>query len=205
MSVSVGLVRVYLELSGYFVISELPIREVRKGVARDITDLDIVAVRFPHRHRSGSRAPMAPLDLYLGLDPSLGATDEGVDVIVGEVKEGRARVNPGLRRVETISFALRRIGCCPEDQVALVARRILQDGEARLAMAPGVPCRVRLATFGGYGPGTAQAGILNVTLQQCTAVVEARMKAASDLVGGLHFEDPVLGLFALRQKLSDHR
>ncbi len=88
MSVAVGLVRAYLELSGYFVLSELPVRALQANRADDVTDLDIVAVRFPHRHLREGAAAEEPLDLYLGLDPALGADEEGIDVIIGEVKEG---------------------------------------------------------------------------------------------------------------------
>ncbi len=118
MAVSVSLVRAYLELSGYFVLTELPVRALQRDLAVDVTDLDIVAVRFPHRRTVHRQGGDEPLDLYLGLDPALGTDEEGVDVIIGEVKEGRARLNPGLRRVATIAFALRRLGCCPDDQVA---------------------------------------------------------------------------------------
>lgn len=47
MDTAVGLVRAYLELSGYFVLAELPVRTLRGGRARAVTDLDILAVRFP--------------------------------------------------------------------------------------------------------------------------------------------------------------
>lgn len=77
-----------------------------------------------------------PLDLYLGLDADIEAEEDGVDVIIGEVKEGRAELNAGLRRTDTVAFAIRRLGCCPERDVSDAADR---DGETHLTMAPGLP------------------------------------------------------------------
>ena len=202
MAVSVGLVRAYLELSGYFVLSELPVRAFRGQVAVDVTDLDIVAVRFPHRQVQKGAGATDPLDIYLGHDPALGADEEGIDVIIGEVKEGRAQLNPGLRRVSTIAFAIRRLGCCPDDEVMDTARRVLEHGETRTTMAPGLPCRLRLVAFGGSSEQALGSGVHVVSLARCANVIEGRMDAARNLVGALHFEDPVLGLFALRQKLG---
>lgn len=205
MAVAVSLVRAYLELSGYFVLSELPVRAIQHHRSFDITDLDIVAVRFPHPPIRESHSKAEPLDIYLGLDAALDAAEEGIDVIIGEVKEGRAELNPGLRRLATIAFALRRLGCCPEDQVMDVARRVLEDGEARMMMALGLACRVRLVAFGGSGQQTAGPGVHIVSLQRCASVIEERMETAWNLLGGLHFEDPILGLFALRRKLGEVR
>jgi len=50
MDTAVGLVKAYLELCGYFVLAELPVRAVQHGAYHDVTDLDTVAVRFPHPH-----------------------------------------------------------------------------------------------------------------------------------------------------------
>lgn len=80
----------------------------------DVTDVDVIAVRFPHEPHALSRWAARPLDVLLGADPELGSLEDGLDVLVGEVKESEARLNPALRRRETLAFALRRAGCCPE-------------------------------------------------------------------------------------------
>lgn len=141
-----------------------------------------------------------PLDLYLGLDADIEAEEDGVDVIIGEVKEGRAELNAGLRRTDTVAFAIRRLGCCPERDVSDAADR---DGETHLTMAPGLPCRVRLVAFGGSVAAAHGGGVRVISLVHCIQFIERRGKAAWDLVGGLHFEDPMLGLFAFRQKLNE--
>ena len=65
MDTVVGLVKAYLELCGYFVLAELPVRAPEGGTYRDVTDLDIVAVRFPH--------PLLALPRRLGMNAAIHA------------------------------------------------------------------------------------------------------------------------------------
>lgn len=64
-------------------------------------------------------------------------------------------------------------------------------------------CRVRLVAFGGSVAAAHGGGVRVISLVHCIQFIERRGKAAWDLVGGLHFEDPMLGLFAFRQKLNE--
>ena len=104
MDTAVGLVKAYLELAGYFVLAELPVRERDGDHYRDVTDLDIVAVRFPSP--PGASAMTGQLRLFLGSDRDLGSDDGSVEAIIGEVKEGKAMVNPALLRTDTVELAL---------------------------------------------------------------------------------------------------
>jgi hypothetical protein len=199
MDTAVGIVKAYLELCGYFVLSELPVRVASGRGYRDATDLDVIAVRFPHAPLDLPRAQARPLDVFLGADPALDSLTTGVDVLVGEVKEGRARLNPALRRADTVAFALRRLGCCPEAEVAVAARAIAHMGEQTLTMPGGLPCRVRVMVFGGTRDvGERRA----VTLGHCAHFIAGRPREARDVLAGAQFKDPVLGLLALQDKLA---
>jgi hypothetical protein len=63
---------------------------------RTITDIDVLAFRFP----SGSPVPeprgrRAPRGLHVGdVDPGLGIPDDSIDMIIGEVKEGASASTP---------------------------------------------------------------------------------------------------------------
>ena len=47
MDTAVALVQAYLNLNGYFTVVEYPVLETsRRGPARSVTDLDVLAVRF---------------------------------------------------------------------------------------------------------------------------------------------------------------
>ena len=198
MDAAVGVVKAYLELSGYFVLAELPIREDGRSGYRDVTDLDIVAVRFPYR--PGMR-PAGPFELLLGADEALDTPDDALDVLIGEVKEGKAHLNPALRRSQTIAFALRRVGCCPEERVEQESRLITEGGRREMLMADGLRCVVRVVAFAGRGIQTAGAD-LTVPLGHCFGAMRARLHEHRDALPGARFKDPILELLALEEKLG---
>lgn len=201
MDTAVGLVKSYLELSGYFVLAKLPVRAADRWGYHDVTDLDIVAVRFPYTPRQLSGRAARPLEVFLGVDPALHAFEEGVDVVIGEVKEGQARLNPALRRADTAAFALRRVACCPDDQVEEEARAVVGAGQREFTMPGGMRCRARLVVFAGRGDA-AERGVHTVTLRRRAEFIADRLREASDVLAGVQFKDPVLGLFALQHKLE---
>lgn len=201
MDTAVALVKTYLELCGYFVLAELPVRAYRGDGYHDVTDLDVIAVRFPHTPLTKSRRATRPLEVFLGIDAALRTFEGGVDVVIGEVKEGRARMNPTLRRDETIAFALRRLGCCPEHRIDEEARRIRHDGGREMSMPGGVRCRIRLVAFAGHGVASDH-GVHTVSLGHCVDFIATRLREARNVLGGAQFKDPVLGLFALQDKLA---
>lgn len=199
MDPAVGLVKAYHEVSSYFVLTEIPVREKRGSQYQDVTDLDIVAVRFAHRPDSGnSEEPMAAL---LGNDPLLKSPGIGMDVIIGEVKQGRAELNRGLRRNETVKFALRRTGCCPEAEIAEHARRIVRRGSATMPFPGGVKCQVRIVAFAGYGV-EHDMRILTIPLAHCVSFVCNQLRAHAGELRTAQFREPVTGLLALLIKLG---
>ncbi|HEX7071018.1 MAG TPA: hypothetical protein VF190_09440, partial [Rhodothermales bacterium] len=89
MDHAVALVQAYLQLNGYFTSAEYPIiAGAGRNGFRTITDIDILAFRFPTGLPvlQGRRAPQG-LDLS-DLDTGLGVAPDSVDMIIGEVKEG---------------------------------------------------------------------------------------------------------------------
>src|SRR5687768_12044055 len=104
MDNAVALVQAYLRLNGYLTVTEFPVLvEGGPDGVRTLTDLDVLAFRFPGAaSRAGS----------ITLDPALGADAAAADMIIGEVKEGRARLNASALDRKVIEAALIRFGCC---------------------------------------------------------------------------------------------
>lgn len=219
MDTAVGLVKAYLELCGYFVLAELPVRalDVQQSsqlqadgqeylTYRDVTDLDIVAIRLPHRRElvQDQQNPERPLEVFLGMDPALGGSDEEMDVIIGEVKEGEARLNPALLRAETVAFAIRRVGCCPVETVEMEAQSIAQGGERHFTVPGRIQCQVRVVVFAGQGE-VGKPGIRTISLAHCVDFITRRLVEAEDVLAGVQFKDPVLSFIALQLKLSRPR
>src|SRR5262245_29091690 len=111
MDHAVSLVQTYLQLNGYFTSAEYPIMaSAGRNSVRSITDIDILAFRFPAGLTSAAtkRAPKG-LDVS-DLDPGLGAPADSIDMIIGEVKEGRVGINTGIRDSEVLKVVISRLG-----------------------------------------------------------------------------------------------
>src|SRR5512141_2796091 len=99
MNTCVALVGAYLRFNGYVTVPEQPvlIGEGKPYRYHTATDIDILAVRFPNAAVVVPRAfGQVDDDLLLGVDPILELEKAAVDVLIGEVKSGRPRLNEGL-------------------------------------------------------------------------------------------------------------
>src|SRR5258706_14886083 len=131
MDHAVALVQAYLQLNGYFTSAEYPIIAAagRNGF-RTITDIDILAFRFPDGLPSASmsRRKRTPRGLDTSdLDPGLGAGADSIDMIIGEVKEGRVGINTGVRNPEVLKTVVRRLGD-PNMEIESVVHDLLDHG-----------------------------------------------------------------------------
>ncbi|MBL8996266.1 MAG: hypothetical protein KJZ74_09305 [Gemmatimonadales bacterium] len=158
MDLSVALVQAYLRVNGYFTVAEFPVVEsvAVRGAPdelRTATDIDIMGFRFPRSAQlvpaSGRRS--ARDRRLLAVDPAIGAPPESGDMIIGEVKEGRAELNANATAPSVLRAALIRFGCCdPEhavgvvDELAVRGKAVLPNGHA-----------VRLLAFGTSTSPTA--------------------------------------------------
>lgn len=143
MDPAVALAQAYLQLNGYLTVTEFPISTGSGADARAVTDIDVIALRFPGAWAMGTRQEARP-----DTDPQLALDDGVMDLLICEVKEGKARLNPNLTRRDTLTRTLRRVGCCPEDHVGHHVDGLLRQGMAEMEHR-GVQCRARLVVFAG--------------------------------------------------------
>ena len=158
MNPAVALVRTYLKLNSYFTATELPvIKRGEGGLYFEVTDIDILALRFPRAAHIVAQGRPGPLDdLHFQVDPLLGVPTDAMDFLIGEVKEGRPRLNPRMLSRDTLYRALVRFGLCPEDRMERVVEELRGVGHAWVPDEEAtVPSRVRLVAFGD-GPGHAE-------------------------------------------------
>jgi hypothetical protein len=201
MDTAVGLVQAYLHLNGYLVLTEVPVQLEANGAFYTETDLDILAVRFPHEPEARPSRSSTWEEFYRGADPALDLDTNSIDFIVGEVKEGRSHANPALRRQATLHFALHRIGCCPEGDVMKVAAEVARKGEAHLQVRGGSPTRVRLVVFGGRGD-LHDEGLTEIPLRHVALYVQERLQKYRTVLQGIEFKDETLSLFRLIDKIG---
>ena len=199
MDTAVGLVETYLRVNGYFTVVEYPVMELEERF-RTATDLDVLAFRFPGASRliPGESSAISSRHPPFEADPRLEAPADAADMLVCEVKEGRAEFNRSGRRPEVLAVALARFGCCSRDAAPELVADLLASGEAATDGAH----RVRLVAFGstvGEGPEP----YLRIPLGHVVAFLEEWTDAHWPVLRHAQLKDPVLGFFATLAKARD--
>lgn len=199
MDTAVALVQAYLHINGYFTVTEYPIvRGSESSGVQTVTDLDILAFRFPHAGCAADTVKGAAESpaISLTLDPTLGAKAECADMIIGEVKEGHARFNPATRDAGVLATALGRFGCCSPEHVESVVERLLAKGVATTRDGH----RVRMVAFGAAaGPRRERAGLV-VPLTHVIDFVRDHLEKHWSSLGHAQFKHPVLSLMTILEK-----
>lgn len=205
MNAAVSLVRTYLKLNSYFTATELPvIKKGDDGLFFEVTDIDILALRFPRAGHIVAQGRPGPLDdLQFSPDPLLDIPTDAMDLIIGEVKAGKPRLNPKLRSEDTLYRALVRFGFCPPDRLERAVEELRDKGETWVRDGDvAVPSRIRLVAF---GDGVNHEGdeYTVVPLKQVAAFVTDHLKRYRDVLHPVRLTDPTLGLLHLLEKLQD--
>ena len=201
MDNAVALVQAYLRVNGYFTVTEFPIVEIsRSGIPRTATDIDVLAFRFPQaarlvpRHGHSSVRDVA----FSETDPALGSPDDGADMIVGEVKEGKAELNRGAREPAVLRAALTRFGCCEPNQAEDLAAQLVRKGTARTDHGH---C-VRLVAFGSTMGQGARNQYHIVRLSQVIAFLDSYFDRHWETLRQSEFKEPGLAFMSVLRKSS---
>lgn len=183
MDNAVALVRAYLQLNGYFTITEYPVvRRLHDGRLRTLTEVDVAAFRLPDG------------DLDYAPDSALRVPRDRPDMIIGEVKEGRAVINESATDPDVVAKVLRRFGFAAEADARRVARTLVDHGSAETRAGQ----RVRLVAFGSSSdePGP----YLKIMLSDVVAYVDRYIAENWEVVRASGARDPVFGVMVLLAK-----
>ncbi len=199
MDHAVSLVQAYLQLNGYFTSAEYPILAAagRNGF-RTITDIDVLAFRFPDGlpNPAMARRRRTPRGLDTSeLDPGLGASPDSIDMIIGEVKEGRVGINDGVRNPAVLKTVTRRLGD-PNIDTEVVVRDLLDRGTARLPSG----IIVRLIAFGAFPPGAPVPPCRIVSLGHVLDFLQTYVRKHWHVLRHLQFKDPAFGFLMTMEK-----
>ena len=198
MDAAIALVEAYLHANGYFTVTEYPIIEALDGGAyRVATDIDVMAVRLPGAGRliPGRGAARAKKNAVFQPDPALKTTDDSVDLLIGEVKEGHAILNEGARDPEVLRSVLSRFGGKAADRVDSVVNQLLKRGEARLNQGP----RVRLVAFGTTGVPRRSYHV--ITHGHILDFFHEAVSQHWGIMNQAQFKHPGLGFLMLQEKV----
>lgn len=199
MDVSTSLVQAYLHVNGYFTATDYPLVESSRDQApRTLTDIDMLAVRFghapvaDHRRRRPDKVhgPVAAVT-----DPALASPDDRTDMIVAEVKQGKAQVNPGARNRHALAATLARFGCCSKDEAPSLVQALLQHGRAQ-GESNHV---VRMVLFASSGE-RAPRGWHWVHLDHVFRFLDHYLRTEQSVLGHVDLHDPALAWLSLLHK-----
>ena len=201
MDMGVALVQAYLRVLGYLTVSEYPILEaMRNGDHRTATDIDILALRFPHACQLLPRQGHAEdQDTRIETaDPALGLDTGRIDMIIGEVKIGAAELNRAATDPAVLRAALMRFGCCEHHDAGCVVDALLRRGEAVNPAGH----RVRLVAFGSVPP----AGVHRfrvILLKDVVEYLRRHLRRHWDVLHHADFKDPAFSFLMMLEKAGE--
>jgi hypothetical protein len=122
-----------------------------------------------------------------------------IDVIIAEVKEGRAHLNRAIRSPEALRLGLARVGVCNEQELDKAAISLSEQAVVRLESSKPVR-QVRLVAF---GMGTSRKTLTHyvVSLKDAWEFVHTIVQRGHEMLLPATLSDPVLGLLHLENKL----
>ncbi len=196
MDIAVNLVESYLRLNGYLTLSEMEVqKKAKSGLYETLTDVDIVALRFP-----GSIYATDPHDddcrLLLINDDVLALEPGTIDVIIGEVKQGEAVFNPGLTRHEVLHTVLHRVEWIYATELEHVIGQLTESGVSSVPARSGGVVRTRLVAF-----GRAERSNLNtISLSHIVQEMVRFMDEFDDVLRPAQFKEPAQAFLRLLAK-----
>lgn len=195
---AVALVRAYLHLNGYFTVTEYPVLEARSGEThRMATDIDVLGLRLPNAGGLVPAGGSSDPDEAFVPDPALGAPEGQADLVIAEVKEGRAKLNAGALDPEVLSAVLRRFGQCPADRLPGAVDELRNRGTAELT----ADRRGRLMAFGSSIP-SGDPGFRAVGLGHVFAVLKKHLDDHWPVLRHAQIADPAVGFLSLMKKAA---
>lgn len=196
MDIAVNLVESYLRLAGYLTLSEFEVQRRAESGFETVTDVDIMALRLPGDVYAGDPHAGEDRRLLLIDDPVLALEDDLVDVIIGEVKQGEAELNPGIRSHEALHTMLRRIEWLYADPLGLVVEEVGERAICRSGARGGGEIRTRLVAF-----GRAPASDLHtISHTHIVGTILGFLGGLEEAFRPVQFRDPAPAMLALLMK-----
>lgn len=201
MDHAVSLVQAYLQLNGYFTSAEYPVVELRdRGGFRNLTDIDILAFRFPAHAPSVSDSPlppegMRPTGIVSEVDAGLGVPADRIDMIIGEVKEGRVGLNTGATDPAILRTVISRFGYVAGEGEEMV-REILRTGSVTTESG----YQIRLVAFGAFPPGAEIPPCRIISLGHVLRYLQDYVRRHWSMLRQVQFKDPAFGFLMTLEK-----
>jgi hypothetical protein len=161
---------------------------------RTLTDVDVLAVRFPGAGSISLDGDAGGVEF--SPDPELQCSDEMIEVIIAEVKEGAADLNRSARDPIVLRAAVGRVGRIHAEAADAIVMSLIETG---MAMHPsGV--RLRLMVFGSKPPTARRNAYSWLSHGHISVWLRAQLRERWDVVKTIQSKDPALGFMILDEK-----
>ncbi|MFV1969763.1 MAG: hypothetical protein ACC683_02035 [Acidimicrobiia bacterium] len=194
MDTAVALVRSYLQANGFFTVTEYPILESIGVTTRAVTDVDVLALRFPGAGGVGADSPTG--GLRIEPDPALELSDDQIEVIIGEVKEGVAMLNKAARDPAVVAAALRRFGAMRPEVEDEIVRELIATG---VAYHP-AGMRIRQMVFSTKPPEKRHDSYRWMAIGKIAEWMRAEVQEHWEQIKTIQSKDPALSFLLLFEK-----
>lgn len=198
MDTAVALVQAYLHVNGYFTVAEYPVLEAMKhDNYRTLTDIDLLAYRLPHAGGlvpAKKRGSKQPVQSHV-TDPLLATSEDGPDLLIAEVKEGRAVLNQGARNPEVLKSVLLRFGCCRPADLDDIVTPLMHRGHLRTKAGS----TIRLVAFGSVVTGEA-GGYIAVPLDHVVGFLQTHLRQHWSFLRQAQIKDSAFGFLVALEK-----
>jgi hypothetical protein len=204
LNTCVALVGAYLRFNGYVTVPEQPVLVGQGKPYRyhTATDIDILAVRFPNAAVVVPREYGAVEDdLHLDIDPELDLHEDTVDVLIGEVKSGRPRLNEGMRDHDVLYATIRRVDPGFDAPIHETIDTLIRNGEAHCKSA-GKKWRFRLIAFGEGQPAPEGGPYTVIQMRHVAKFLIQTIGEHHQVWKDAQFGDPVLDLLHFFDKMG---
>ena len=190
MDNSVALVQAYLRINGYFTVTEYPVIAARgDGQYRTATDLDVLAFRFPNAGRLVPGKRPGRDEDHFSVDEALHTTTEHADMLIGEVKEGRAELNAAARDPAVLRAVLAGFGCCSREDAPRIAETLIRDGSALLASGH----RIRMVIFASVIASGSNSHHVVISLGHVVQFLRSYLNEHWEVLRHSDTKDPAFG------------
>lgn len=197
MDIAVNLVENYLRLTGYMTLSEFEVqRRDKKGRFKTVTDIDIMGIRFPGDIYLSDPHKARDCEMLVIDDPVLELEPETIDVIVGEVKQGQAELNPGIKDHGVLHSMLRRVEWIYDMEIDHVIQGLQRDGVHIAPAKGGGRIRTRLVAFGR----SRYSNINTLSLSHIVTTMLDFFEEHEDAIKPIQFKEPAPAFLRLLLK-----
>ncbi|WP_069132250.1 hypothetical protein [Rhodohalobacter halophilus] len=201
MDNAVSLVRAYLQLNGYFVVTEYPLVELdEQKKMRTVTDIDILAFRFAHAGSIVSSTQSLHKEKNIHVrDKILNIDGHQPDMLIAEVKEGYAKENRNMFQKDALKSVLTRFGCCTPEEFPDLYDAFILSGKVELPSGH----FLKSVVFGGKAPTQKKSFVSKfVSLHHVINYLNKYIEKHWDYFRKANFRDPALSFLVTLKKSS---